>query len=216
MATHSSMLAWRIPWAEEPGRLQSMELPRVRHDLATKSPSHLLIYLFICGCAGSLLLHLGSSPLVEHGLSSAQSSRSVAHAPSCPMACGFFPDQGSNSCPLHWQVDFPLPDPQGSPPQVFLEYLLCVGYSAQDTLMDKSTMELCPQGAWSLMQQWEERRAATLFRPDMSFPRSSAHPASLVYLPGSCWQEHFNPHIRMGERSAWLKHSHWRRKYSKM
>ena len=32
MATHSSILAWRIPWMEEPGRLQSMELQRVRHD----------------------------------------------------------------------------------------------------------------------------------------------------------------------------------------
>ena len=32
MATHSSVLAWRIPWAEEPGRLQSMGLQRVRHD----------------------------------------------------------------------------------------------------------------------------------------------------------------------------------------
>ena len=32
MATHSSILAWRIPWTEEPGRLQSMELQRVRHD----------------------------------------------------------------------------------------------------------------------------------------------------------------------------------------
>ena len=32
MATHSSTLAWRIPWREEPGRLQSMELQRVRHD----------------------------------------------------------------------------------------------------------------------------------------------------------------------------------------
>jgi len=31
MATHSSILAWRIPWTEEPGRLQSMELPGVRH-----------------------------------------------------------------------------------------------------------------------------------------------------------------------------------------
>ena len=29
MATHSSMLAWRIPWTEEPGGLQSMGLPRV-------------------------------------------------------------------------------------------------------------------------------------------------------------------------------------------
>ena len=32
MATHSNRLAWKIPWTEEPGRLQSMELQRVRHD----------------------------------------------------------------------------------------------------------------------------------------------------------------------------------------
>ena len=32
MATHSSTLAWKIPWTEDPGRLQSMGLQRVRHD----------------------------------------------------------------------------------------------------------------------------------------------------------------------------------------
>ena len=32
MATQSSTLAWKIPWTEEPGRLQSTGLPRVRHD----------------------------------------------------------------------------------------------------------------------------------------------------------------------------------------
>ena len=32
MATHSSILAWEIPWTEEPGRLQSMVLQRVRND----------------------------------------------------------------------------------------------------------------------------------------------------------------------------------------
>ena len=32
MATHSSILAWRISWAEEPGGLQSTELQRVGHD----------------------------------------------------------------------------------------------------------------------------------------------------------------------------------------
>ena len=32
MATHSSILAWRIPWTEEPGGLQSMGLQRVRHN----------------------------------------------------------------------------------------------------------------------------------------------------------------------------------------
>ena len=32
MATHSSIVAWKIPWTEEPGGLQSMGLQRVRHD----------------------------------------------------------------------------------------------------------------------------------------------------------------------------------------
>ena len=32
MATHSSILAWKIPWMEEPGRLQSMGSQRVEHD----------------------------------------------------------------------------------------------------------------------------------------------------------------------------------------
>ena len=32
MATHSSTLAWKIPWTEEPGGLQSMRLQRVGHD----------------------------------------------------------------------------------------------------------------------------------------------------------------------------------------
>ena len=32
MATHSSILAWRIPWTEEPDGLQSMQLQRVGHD----------------------------------------------------------------------------------------------------------------------------------------------------------------------------------------
>ena len=32
MATHSSIVAWRIPWTEEPGGLQSMGLQRVKHN----------------------------------------------------------------------------------------------------------------------------------------------------------------------------------------
>ena len=32
MATHSSVLAWRVPWTEEPGGLQSVESQRVGHD----------------------------------------------------------------------------------------------------------------------------------------------------------------------------------------
>ena len=43
MATHSSTLAWEIPWTEEPGRLQSMGSLRVRHDWTTS----LLLSTFI-------------------------------------------------------------------------------------------------------------------------------------------------------------------------
>ena len=38
MATYSSILAWKIPGTEEPGRLQFMGLQRVEHDLATEQP----------------------------------------------------------------------------------------------------------------------------------------------------------------------------------
>ena len=36
MATHSNILAWEIPWAKEPGRLQSMGSQKVPHDLDTE------------------------------------------------------------------------------------------------------------------------------------------------------------------------------------
>ena len=40
MATHSSILAWEIPWTEEPGGLQSMGWRRVRHNSATNALTH--------------------------------------------------------------------------------------------------------------------------------------------------------------------------------
>ena len=43
LATHSSILAWRIPRTEEPGGLQSMGLQRVRHDWATFIHIHVSI-----------------------------------------------------------------------------------------------------------------------------------------------------------------------------
>ena len=42
IATYSSILAWKIPWTEEPGRLQSIGSPRVGHDLATEQ-QHVII-----------------------------------------------------------------------------------------------------------------------------------------------------------------------------
>ena len=45
----------------------------------------------------------------------------VAHGPSCSVACGIFPDQGSNPCPLHWQADSQPLRHQGSPQNIIKE-----------------------------------------------------------------------------------------------
>ena len=50
MATHSSILAWRIPWTEEPGGLQSTGSQRVGHDLGTEPQQQV--------CVVTLSLHL--------------------------------------------------------------------------------------------------------------------------------------------------------------
>ena len=52
MATHSSILAWKIPWTEEPCRLQSMGSQRVRHDLATE---HLSVSGSVCICLSQFI-----------------------------------------------------------------------------------------------------------------------------------------------------------------
>ena len=54
MATHSGTLAWKIPWTEDPGRLQSMGSQRVRHDFTF---SFFTIPFYIC-TTSSLSIHL--------------------------------------------------------------------------------------------------------------------------------------------------------------
>ena len=46
MVTHSSILAWEIPWTEEPSRLQSVGLQRVGFDLTAQQQCNAMIYLF--------------------------------------------------------------------------------------------------------------------------------------------------------------------------
>ena len=68
-------------------------------------------------CAGLLL----SRPLLLRSTGSRRAgSVVVAHGPSCSAACGIFPDQGSNPCPLHWQADSQPLHHQGSPASLLL------------------------------------------------------------------------------------------------
>ena len=63
-------------------------------------------------CAGLSL----SRPLLLRSTGSRRAgSAIVAHGPSSSTACGIFPDQGSNPCPLHWQADSQPLRHQGSP-----------------------------------------------------------------------------------------------------
>ena len=71
MATHSSTLAWKIPWTEEPGRLPSMGSHRVGHDWSALAAAaehwvefpllysrFLLVTYFICACVLSYFSHV--------------------------------------------------------------------------------------------------------------------------------------------------------------
>ena len=81
MAPHSSTLAWKIPWMEEPGRLWSMVLQRVGHDWATSLSLFTFMHwrrkwqptpVFLPGESQGRgrLMQLSSSSRVERGLSS--------------------------------------------------------------------------------------------------------------------------------------------------
>ena len=89
-------------------------------------------------CAGLSL----SRPLLLRSTSSRRAgSVVVAHGPSCSVACGIFPDQGSNPCPLHWQAESRPLRHQGSPVTTLYHGvrathchgLSCCGAQAPDT-----------------------------------------------------------------------------------
>ena len=76
MATHSSTLAWRIPWREEPGRLQSMGSQRVGHDWVTSLVLSLMFWRVHYTCVDKALWTGVTSPY-SHGACSSSYCRAV-------------------------------------------------------------------------------------------------------------------------------------------
>ena len=72
-----------------------------------------------CSERGPLFIAVRGPLLLRSTGSRCAGSVVVAHGPSCSAACGIFPDQGWNPCPLHWQADSQPLRHQGSPPPHF-------------------------------------------------------------------------------------------------
>ena len=103
--------------------------------------------LFIAACAPRLSL---SQPLLLRGTGSRRTgSVIVAHGSSCSAACGIFPDQGSNPCPLHWQADSQPLRHQGCPHSIFNIYFLI--YTG-DLLQPRSCLLIPPSQCYSVIK----------------------------------------------------------------
>ena len=124
MATHSSVLAWRIPWTKAPSGLQSLGSQRVRHDWVTetqkfKNVDYVLLNYNIC--IHHICIH-------TYIYLAALASLVVAHGLNCPSTCGIFNDQGLNPGPWHWRVDASPLDHQVSSIQTSC-ILICIKWN---------------------------------------------------------------------------------------
>ena len=94
MATYSSILAWKIPWREDPGRLQSMWLQRVRHDWAHMPHGTVTNWTYqFLRLSFAFVYTLKSSALSKKGTHTQPSKCLYAHlqslppAPLCSISC---------------------------------------------------------------------------------------------------------------------------------
>ena len=137
MVTHSSILAWRIPWTEEPGRLQSIGLQKVRHDWSDLASTHkvlsiynnyaspprhvlsLLLWAMVCSSSSPstpLLLSL-STRLIQQKPNTHCPVKALSHlrSPGDPFSVS------SHGCPTTPEAS---PHP-GPPPPSPLQHTLC-------------------------------------------------------------------------------------------
>ena len=92
MATHSSTLAWKIPWSEKPGRLQSMGSQRVGHDWATSRHNVIVLQWLCCITVYCVII--------------AQSCLTLCNPPGSSVH-GIFPGKSSGvGCPFLLQGSF--------------------------------------------------------------------------------------------------------------
>ena len=142
----------------------------------------LFVYSWLCW---SSLLCMGFSSCGEWGLSSScgrvgfscGGSRAQSTAPgvvaqrlSHLLTCGILPDQGSNPCPLHWQVDSWSLDHQGSPGPFFILTVYFLNVKFWDSLyFSVSDLQILTLSFILLTVSFEEKRLLILIKSDLQF-----------------------------------------------
>ena len=110
MATHSSVLAWRIPWPKEPGGLQSMGSQRGRHDRVTKTHKFKNVDDVLLNCN----IYMHHMCIHTYMYLAALASLVVAHGLKCPSTCGLLaPYPGVESRSLALKGGFFTTGPPG-------------------------------------------------------------------------------------------------------
>ena len=126
MATHSSILVWRIPWLEESGELQSMGLQRVRRDWVPNTHTHTCVYLWLCSVlVVARAIFLASWEIFRGGTGLSTCGACIF---SCFEACGILvPQSGTEPTSSALQGRFLTPGPPGKSKftnQLFVEHQL--------------------------------------------------------------------------------------------
>ena len=149
MATHSSTLAWKIPWTEEPGRLQSMGSQGVGHDWTT-SLSLSLVGSAACQCRG-------------HGLLIRED----------PMCCGLTKPMHHNcwACALEPGSPRACAPQQEKPPQ----YCKVISLQLNKFILKKKACFQCQKKEWEAQAPKLESNLRSLL-PEKS-PQSNKDPA---------------------------------------
>ena len=97
----------------------------------------------------------------------------VAHGPSRSVACGIFPDQGSNPCPLHWQADSQPLRHQGSPTLFFRAVL-----GSQQNWVESTENSRIPHITASSAIPQQSGKCVIVVEPALTY----YHPESIVYV----------------------------------
>ena len=116
MPTHSSTLAWKIPWTEEPGRLQSVGSQGVRHDCQTSLPSLTSYFITGEGNGNPLQYSCLENPMdrgawraTVHGISESQTWLKwlSTHICTIPPEALAFITHFCHTCSLSWMQNHP-------------------------------------------------------------------------------------------------------------